>query len=172
MSDNIIVKSVVGTCISFSFILAGNVITQCFTTIPALLIDFPSPGTKDHTSRARLLGRQWPLCWSVGNQFFRPISAFGIFGYAYTAYQTYRANDRIGGDWKLLAVAAGMHVATLVHSVVNMQPLNDRLEGLAKASEKELGEAEGIARKWARWNLVRLVNPAVAGVCAIVFLVA
>ncbi|KAF2111159.1 hypothetical protein BDV96DRAFT_500034 [Lophiotrema nucula] len=168
MSDNTVIKSIAGTCISISFILAGNAVTQSFMTIPALLVDFPAPGSPGHADRARLLGRQWPLCWTVGNQFFRPISTLSFIGYTYAAYSVYKADDKSRGDWKLLAVAAGLHFVTIVHSAVNMQPLNDKLEALAtRSSEKELYEATDVATKWARWNLLRLVNPVVAGTCAI-----
>ncbi|KAF1843533.1 uncharacterized protein K460DRAFT_341781 [Cucurbitaria berberidis CBS 394.84] len=168
MSDNIIVKSVAGTCITFSFILAGNAITQSLMTVPALLVDFPPPGSPEHSERAKLLGRQWPLCWTVGNQFFRPISTLGFLGYAYAGYAVYREGVLARSDWKLFGVAAVMHLTTILHSALNMQPLNDKLEGLAsRASEKELGEAEGIARKWASWNRLRLITPVVAGSLAL-----
>ncbi|CAN9269453.1 unnamed protein product [Alternaria alternata] len=145
MSDNIYVKSVAGTCITFSFILAGNAITQSYMTVPALLVNFPRAGTPEHKDRARLLGRQWPLCWTVGNQFFRPISTLGFLGYAYAGYSVYREGMLARSDWKLL-------------------PLNDKLEALAERSnEKELGEAESIATKWASWNRLRLVTPTIAG---------
>ncbi|KAF2013032.1 hypothetical protein BU24DRAFT_494910 [Aaosphaeria arxii CBS 175.79] len=168
MSDNTIVKSIAGTCITFSFILAGNAVTQSFMTVPALLVDFPQPSSPLHAQRARLLGRQWPLCWTVGNQFFRPISTLGFLGYAYAAYATYRQGDRAERDWRFYAAAAALHLTTILHSAINMQPLNDKLEALAgRAGDKELGEAEGIARKWARWNLLRLVTPVVAGTLAL-----
>jgi len=164
MSDNIIVKTVAGTCVTFSFILVGNAITQSFMTVPALLVDFPPPGSSHHTDRARLLGRQWPLCWTVGNQFFRPISSLGFLGYAYAGYAVYKEGVRARSDWRLFAVAAAMHLTTIVHSAVNMQPLNDKLEALGgRASVKELGEAESIARQWASWNRLRLVTPLIAG---------
>jgi len=168
MSDNIIVKSVAGTCITFSFILAGNAITQSYMTVPALLVSFPPPGSPDHKDRARLLGRQWPLCWTVGNQFFRPISTLGFLGYAYAGYAVYREGMLARSDWKLFGVAAVLHLTTILHSALNMQPLNDQLEALAeRSSEKELGEAENVARKWANWNRLRLVTPVVAGSLAL-----
>lgn len=133
-------------------------------TVPALLVDFPPAGSSDHTSRARLLGRQWPLCWTVGNQFFRPMSTLGFLGYAYTAYSVYKEGNRARSDWRFFAASAIAHLVTIVHSAVNMQPLNDKLEGLAsKASEKMLLDAEPIARQWAKWNLLRLVSPVIAG---------
>lgn len=67
-------------------------------------------------------------------------------------------------DWKLFGVAAIMHLSTILHSALNMQPLNDQLEGFAeRAGEKELREAENVARKWASWNQLRLVTPVIAG---------
>ena len=140
-------------------------------TVPALLVDFPKAGTPDHISRARLLGRQWPLCWTVGNQFFRPISTLGFLGYAYAGFSVWREyKDHViaRGDWRMFAVAAIMHLTTIVHSAVNMQPLNDKLEALSgRTSEKELGEAEGIARRWGSWNRLRIVTPLIAGTLAL-----
>lgn len=137
-------------------------------TIPALLVDFPCAGNPGHSDRARLLGRQWPLCWSVGNTFFRPISTLGFVGYAYTAYAVYKEGSRSRCDWRIFAVAAAAHLATVVHSAVNMQPMNDKLEALAgRAGEKELAEAVPTARVWAHWNLIRLYNPVVAGTLAL-----
>ncbi|PVH92855.1 hypothetical protein DM02DRAFT_662547 [Periconia macrospinosa] len=164
MSDNVLVKFVAGTCIGFSFILVGNAITQTYMTVPALVVDFPKPGTAEHTSRARLIGKQWPLCWSVGNVFFRPISTFGIIGYGFSAYTLYREGPLARADWRWFAVAAALHLTTVVHSAINMQPINDKLEALAERTpEKELVQAEGIARRWASWNRVRLVTPVLAG---------
>ncbi|KAF2443058.1 hypothetical protein P171DRAFT_391143 [Karstenula rhodostoma CBS 690.94] len=171
MTDNYIVKTVAGTCVGFSFILVGNAITQSYMTVPALLVDFPKPGTPDHTSRARLLGRQWPLCWTVGNQFFRPISTLGVLGYAYAGYavwREYKEHVVAKGDWRMFAVAALLHLTTVIHSAVNMQPLNDKLEALAgRTSEKDLGAAEGIARRWGSWNRVRVITPLIAGTLAL-----
>ncbi|KAF2637528.1 hypothetical protein P280DRAFT_552196 [Massarina eburnea CBS 473.64] len=168
MTDNIIVKAVAGTCIGCSFILVGNAITQTFMTVPALIVDFPRPGTPEHSSRARLLGRQWPLCWSVGNTFFRPISTFGVLGYSFASYSLYKEGILARANWRWFAVAAALHLTTVVHSAVNMQPLNDKLESLAsKTSEKDLREAEGIARKWGSWNRVRMVTPVLAGILAL-----
>jgi uncharacterized membrane protein len=133
-------------------------------TVPALLVDFPPPGSPDHAGRAKLLGRQWPLCWTVGNQFFRPISTLGFLGYATAGYMVFREGMVARSDWKLFGLAAIMHLTTILHSALNMQPLNDKLEALAeRASEKELHQAEDIARKWASWNQLRLVTPVIAG---------
>lgn len=137
-------------------------------TIPALLVDFPSPGTEGHADRARLFGRQWPLCWQVGNVFFRPISTLSFIGYTYTAYSLYKEGSQARGDWRMFAVAAAAALTTIVHSAVNMQPLNDKLEALAeKASEKDLLKAEPIARQWAKWNLLRVVMPVLSGSLAL-----
>ena len=133
-------------------------------TVPALLVGFPPPGSPDHAERAKLLGRQWPLCWTVGNKFFRPISTLGFLGYAYAGYSVYREGVLARSDWKLFGVAAVMHLTTILHSALNMQPLNDQLEALAsRSSEKDLGQAESIALKWASWNRLRLVTPTIAG---------
>ncbi|KAF1995291.1 hypothetical protein P154DRAFT_581031 [Amniculicola lignicola CBS 123094] len=168
MSNNTIVKSVAGTCITFSFILAGNAVTQSFMTIPALLVDFPSPGAPGHADRARLLGRQWPLCWTVGNQFFRPISTLGFLGYGYAAYSVYKEGHLARSDWRVFAISAAAHFVTILHSAINMQPLNDKLEALAtRTADKDLFSAEGIALKWARWNLLRLASPVIAGSLAL-----
>ncbi|CAI6337433.1 unnamed protein product [Periconia digitata] len=168
MTDSLLVKAVAGTCIGFSFILVGNAITQTYMTIPALVVDLPKPGTPEHTSRARLIGKQWPLCWSVGNVFFRPISTIGILGYGYSAFNIYQEGPLARADWRVFAVAAALHLTTVVHSAVNMQPINDKLEALAgRTSEKELGQAEGIARRWASWNRVRMVTPVLAGALAL-----
>ncbi|KAH7120984.1 hypothetical protein B0J11DRAFT_560014 [Dendryphion nanum] len=168
MSDSTIAKGVAGTCVTFSFILAGNAVTQSFMTIPALLVNFPPPGSPTHTERARLLGQQWPLCWTVGNRFFRPISTAGVLGYGYAAYAFYNQGITARADWRFFAVAAAMHLTTVLHSALNMQPLNDKLEALAgRASDKELGQAETIAKQWASWNLLRMVTPVVAGSLAI-----
>ncbi|KAF2746382.1 hypothetical protein M011DRAFT_445909 [Sporormia fimetaria CBS 119925] len=167
MADSTLVKTISNTCITFSFILAGNAITQSFMTLPALLADWPSPTSPEHATRARLLGRQWPYCWSVGNVFFRPISALGFVGYAYTAYSVYQEGERAQSDWRVWAFAALAHFVTVLHSALNMQPLNDKLEALVRVEEKELKSAKEIAERWAKWNLVRLVNPVLAGAAAI-----
>lgn len=142
-------------------------------TVPALLVNFPAPSSPEHKERARLLGHQWPLCWTVGNQFFRPISSLGFLGYAYAGYATYKQGVLARNDWKFFAVAAVMHLATIIHSAKNMQPLNDKLEALAgRASETELKEAETVAKKWASWNRLRLLTPVIAGGLALYQLLA
>ncbi|KAI1881572.1 hypothetical protein JX265_000398 [Neoarthrinium moseri] len=161
-------EAVVGTTIAFSFILFGNAITQSFMGVPALLVDFPSPTSPDHAARVRLLGRQWPVFWAVGNVFFRPISTFGILGYGYTAYAASSGSGRLG-DWRLYALAAACHLVTVVHSAKNMQPINEKLDALKepKAPGVDSAEAEAYARRWIKFNSVRLVMPLIAGSVAL-----
>ncbi|KAF2806388.1 uncharacterized protein BDZ99DRAFT_479646 [Mytilinidion resinicola] len=175
MSSNPFIQSIAGTCISMSYILVGNAITQSFMTVPALLVDFPPAKSPAHAARAQLLGRQWPLCWTVGNQFFRPISMLGFLGYGAIAMYLYRQSSTLAArgnaaqaDWRVYAVSALCHLATIVHSARNMQPLNDKLEALAgRAGAQEMEEAEGVARRWASWNRVRILSPLVAGSLAL-----
>ncbi|KAF2490025.1 hypothetical protein BU16DRAFT_471692 [Lophium mytilinum] len=173
MASNTLIQSIAGSCISMSYILVGNAITQSFMTVPALLVDFPPAKSPSHTSRAQLLGRQWPLCWTVGNQFFRPISMLGFLGYGAVAVYLYRqSTSSVKGsaqaDWRVYAVSAVCHLITIVHSARNMQPLNDKLEALAgRASVEEMENAEAVARQWASWNRVRILNPLVAGSLAL-----
>lgn len=61
--------------------------------VPALLVDFPPPSSPGHAAAARHLGHQWPIFWSMGNVFFRPISTLGIFGYGYAGYCAYRSGE-------------------------------------------------------------------------------
>jgi hypothetical protein len=92
----------------------------------------------------------------------------GFVGYAYTAYAVYSEGNNTRADWRIFALAAAAHLVTVVHSAVNMQPLNDKLEALAgRAGDKQLLEAVPIAQKWAKWNLLRLVNPMLAGTMAL-----
>ncbi|KAI1827437.1 hypothetical protein F4861DRAFT_536000 [Xylaria intraflava] len=157
---------VIGTTIACSFILFGNAITQSFMGVPALLVDFPPPSSPEHAARARLLGRQWPTFWKVGNVFFRPISALGILGYGYTAWAA--ATQGGFGDWRFYAISAACHLITVVHSALNMQPINEKLDAL---QEPKGGVATTLAadyaRRWIRLNTVRLVTPAVAGTLAL-----
>ncbi|KAK8138232.1 hypothetical protein PG984_001612 [Apiospora sp. TS-2023a] len=169
-------EAVVGTTIAFSYILFGNAITQSFMGVPALLVDFPKPSAPGHAERARLLGRQWPVFWAVGNVFFRPISTLGIFGYGYTAWAARAAlsgTTRLG-DWRWYAVAAACHLVTVVHSAVNMQPINEKIDALSATDDKtkthgkvEARLAESYARNWISYNTVRLITPAVAGSLAL-----
>ncbi|KAK1773360.1 hypothetical protein QBC45DRAFT_364020 [Copromyces sp. CBS 386.78] len=175
-------EAVVGTTVAMSFILLGNAITQSFMGVPALLVSFPHPSSPTHADRARLLGSQWPVFWRVGNVFFRPISTFGILGYGYAAWACSRSSSSTqglssttsGNAWKLYAISALCHLITVVHSAVNMQPINAKIEGLRRREAghghgggTDLALAEYYARKWARLNLVRLVMPAVAGSVAL-----
>ncbi|KAK4168443.1 cytochrome P450 [Cladorrhinum sp. PSN259] len=180
--------AVVGTTIACSFILLGNAITQSFMGVPALLVDFPNPTSPDHAAAARRLGRQWPVFWRVGNVFFRPISTLGIVGYAFASYAAYRSSSSTtsssligtrfgsggvegGADWRLLAVSAVCHLVTVVHSAVNMQPLNGKIDALRGEGgggvKVDVSLAEWYARRWIKLNLVRLVMPAVAGSIAL-----
>ncbi|OIW25956.1 hypothetical protein CONLIGDRAFT_717616 [Coniochaeta ligniaria NRRL 30616] len=162
-------QAIVGMTIAFSYTLFGNAITQSFMGVPALLIDFPPPTSPYHAAAARHLGRQWPVFWAVGNVFFRPISTLGIFGYTFAAYHAASTSSRGGGDWRLYAVSAACHLVTVVHSAVNMQPINARIDALKDegVGTAELEKAEYWARRWARLNLVRLVMPLVAGSLAL-----
>ncbi|KAK3947068.1 hypothetical protein QBC32DRAFT_224978 [Pseudoneurospora amorphoporcata] len=174
-------EAVVGTTVAMSFILLGNAITQSFMGVPALLVSFPHPSSPTHADRARLLGSQWPVFWRVGNVFFRPISTFGILGYGYAAWACSRSassatqslGSTSGNAWKYYAISALCHLITVVHSAVNMQPINAKIEGLRRGEAghgkkgTDLALAEYYARKWARLNLVRLVMPAVAGSVAL-----
>ena len=112
--------------------------------------------------------------------FFRPISTLGIFGYAYASYATAQAASSpllrdfgYGGvdqaGWKLYAISAACHLVTVVHSAVNMQPINNKLDGLREPEKSGVDEslAEFYARKWIRLNGVRIVMPLVAGSVAL-----
>lgn len=150
-------------------ILAGNAITQTFMSVPALLVDFPPSSSPEHAARVRLLGRQWPVFEAVGHGFFKPISAIGLLGYAYTSWA---ARGRLGrglGDWRLYALSALCHLVTAIHSAVNMQPLNTKLDSLrsAGASKTDVAQAESHARSWIRCNTVRIAMPLIAGTSAL-----
>ncbi|KAM7208417.1 hypothetical protein V8F20_001395 [Naviculisporaceae sp. PSN 640] len=197
MSNNSIIPTtaVVGIQAAASFILLGNAITQSFMGVPALLVDFPRPSatnTEEYNAAARKLGRAWPVFWNMGNVFFRPLSTLGIFAYGYAAYATMQAASSpllrdlgVGNvettSWKLYAISAACHLVTVVHSAVNMQPINEKIDrlknikpagmnGEAVKVEKEVQPelAEFWARKWIRLNTVRIVMPAVAGTLALV----
>ncbi|EAA31016.1 hypothetical protein GE21DRAFT_8603 [Neurospora crassa] len=179
-------EAIVGTTVAMSFILLGNAITQSFMGVPALLIDFPHPSSPSHPQAAKHLGQQWPVFWRVGNVFFRPISTFGIIGYGYAAWASYSrsffsssssysttitSGSNSNNAWKFYAISALCHLITVVHSAVNMQPINAKIEGLNRRegdkNKTDPALAEYYARKWARLNLVRLVMPAVAGSVAL-----
>ncbi|KAI5860580.1 hypothetical protein GGS23DRAFT_599388 [Durotheca rogersii] len=161
--------AVAGTCIAFSFTLFGNAVTQTFMGVPAVIVDFPPPSSPEHAARARLLGRQWPVFWAVGNRFFRPISTIGLFGYAYTSWAS--ASQGPGGSlggWGPYAVSALCHLVTVVHSALNMMPLNEKLNALGDpGGSADPEQAESYARQWIRFNIVRVVMPAVAGSVAL-----
>ncbi|KAI1331394.1 hypothetical protein F5Y16DRAFT_395277 [Xylariaceae sp. FL0255] len=171
-----VTEFVLGTTIAFSFILFGNAITQSIMGVPALLVDFPPPSSPEHAARARLLGRQWPVFWVVGNNFFRPISTLGVFGYAYAAWAAASSSQESArlGDWRVYALSSLCHLITVVHSAVNMQPINEKLDALAVAAgEQKEGKiisggvdvalAETYARRWIQFNTVRMITPVVAG---------
>ncbi|KAF2138894.1 uncharacterized protein K452DRAFT_290539 [Aplosporella prunicola CBS 121167] len=160
-------EAVVGTSVTFSFILLGNAITQSFMSVPAVLLDFPKPGTPEHAARAQLLGRQWPVFHRIGNNFMRPMSMFGIFGYGFTAWAM--SQGRLKGDWRLLAVSSLCHLIVVIHSAINLQPLNYKIEACAdgKSEKIDLAQAEEFGRSWIRCNFVRVVCPLVAGSLAL-----
>lgn len=81
-------------------------------------------------------------------------------------------------------MAAGCHLVTVVHSAVNLQPLNERIMALGGEEGKEelkggnaqgdgdgakadVARAEDMARRWAKLNLLRMVMPLVAGSLAL-----
>ena len=148
----------------------GNAITQSFMGVPALLVDFPSPSSPDHAARARLVGRQWPVFWKVGNVFFRPISTFGIFGYGYVSWAAAAQGSSGGnlGDWRIYAVSSLCHLITVVHSAVNMQPINAQIDALREPKGGvDPAKAEKLLRRWIKGNTVRLITPVVAGSLAL-----
>jgi len=143
--------------------------------VPALLVDFPKPSAPEHAAAARHLGRQWTVFWNMGNVFFRPISALSILTYGYAGYATYMAAASGPGmmmtrrDWRVYILAAACHLITAVHSAVNMQPINAKIDALKepKATGVDSSLAEYYAKKWARLNGVRIVMPLVAGTAAL-----
>ncbi|KAF2218956.1 hypothetical protein BDZ85DRAFT_299185 [Elsinoe ampelina] len=157
-------QSITAATVTASFILVGNAITQSWMTIPTLIASFPPPSAGPaHTDRASLLGAQWALMHKVGNNFFRPISTLAIFGYAFGAYSAYQGGMK--GDWRLFALSALCHVVNVVHSAVNLQPINARLDALGEAKDK--GYAVEQARRWVECNKWRVVFPGVAGSLAV-----
>ncbi|KAF2397029.1 hypothetical protein EJ06DRAFT_158222 [Trichodelitschia bisporula] len=151
---------VIAGCIAADFVLAGNAVTQSFMTLPALLAHWPMDGPA-RNARIQLLSRQWPVCWVVGNQFFRPLSTLTTVGYAYTAWSLWAGPRTVGTthDWRPFAANALLHFTVIVHSAINMQPLNDRIA----AADDEIFE---VGTKWMRLNLYRLAIPLVTGVVA------
>ncbi|KAK3693150.1 hypothetical protein B0T22DRAFT_504658 [Podospora appendiculata] len=167
-------EAVVGTTIAFSFILLGNAITQSYMGVPALLVNFPPPSSPSHAAAARHLGQQWPVFWNVGNVFFRPISTLGILGYGYTswvaAHTSANAATPAGRSaWRLYLISATCHLITVVHSAINMQPMNSKLDGLRdpKVSGVDPSLAEYYARRWIAMNSVRIAMPLIAGSVAL-----
>ena len=138
--------------------------------VPALLVDFPPPSSPEYSARARLVGRQWPVFWQVGNVFFRPISTLGIFGYAYASWAAagQGSHGRLG-DWRIYAVSSMCHLITVVHSAINMQPINVKIDSLREESKGHEGsqKAEQLLRGWIRGNTVRMITPLVAGSLAL-----
>ena len=81
---------------------------------------------------------------------------------------TYRGGPHAKGGWRLYAVATAMHVITIVHPAVNMQPINDQPEALAgRATEKESTRAEEVTRNWITGNYPGVITPLVAGSLAL-----
>lgn len=138
-------------------------------SVPALLVNFPPSSSPDHAARVRLLGRQWPVFEAVGHGFFKPISALGLLGYAYTSWVARGRGGRGLGDWRLFALSALCHLVTVIHSAANMQPLNKKLDGLKslQTSETDVVQAESYARSWIRRNKVRIAMPLIAGTSAL-----
>jgi len=144
--------------------------------IPALILDLPPPSDPEHPKAVRRLARQWTVYFRVGNIFFRPISTLGIAGYGYVSWLVSRASGSQSGgllgaaDWKVFALAAGCHLVTVIHSALNMQPLNRKIMELAayhkQGDQKEEVKAEEFAKRWARLNLLRLAMPLIAGSAA------
>lgn len=149
-------------------------------TLPMLILDFPPPTSPEYEARAKLFGKQWPISWVAGNNFFRPLSTLATIGYAVTAWSLSRPFKNVGSalaekrDWRLYALSAALHVSVIVHSALNMQPLNDKMASLAgldshgnKDSEAAIkaGKVDAVdtATKWMNWNIYRLVIPAVTG---------
>jgi hypothetical protein len=138
-----------------------------------MITDFPAPTSPEYNTRAHLLGKQWPICWTVGNQFFRPISTISTLGYAFSALSLSRTSSLTEKkDWRFFALGALLHVSVIVHSAINMQPLNDQLAALAGTgtygkgvATMKVGEGNAveIATKWIRGNYYRLLVPMISG---------
>ena len=141
-------------------------------TMPSFMLDFPKSTSPEYKVRAQLLGKQWPVHWVVGNNVMRPISTIATLGYAFTAWSLSRSPLR-SADWRFFAVNAILHVSVIVHSAVNMQPLNDKLAALAgtgtdgkgtgKIATADEGKAHEIGTSWMRKNYYRLVVPMITG---------
>lgn len=74
-----------------------------------------------------------------------------------------------GKDWRVFAVSTACHLITVLHSALNMQPINNKLDGLRepKISGVDVRLAEYYARRWIKLNLLRLAMPVVAGSLAL-----
>ncbi|KAK2074861.1 hypothetical protein P8C59_009034 [Phyllachora maydis] len=124
-------EAVALTSSACSFILLGNAITQSYIG--------PSSGASAPASSAPSASRaRWATAGPRG-----------------------RARARARGrpavaHYYCYAAAAACHVVILVHTAVNLQPLNARLEGLKAAGPIGRGgeEAEAVARRWMALNLV------------------
>lgn len=144
-------------------------------TLPSLIINFPPATSPEYKVRAQLLGKQWPVHWVVGNNFFRPISTIATLGYAFTAWSLARSTSQFAEtkDWRWFTVNALLHVSVILHSAINMQPLNDKLAALAgtatdgkgtgKVANADEGRAVEIGTSWMRKNYYRLAIPAITG---------
>jgi hypothetical protein len=76
-------------------------------------------------------------------------------------------------DWRWFTLNALLHVTVIVHSAVNMQPLNDKLaafagvgtdgKGEGRVQTGDEGRAVEIATKWIRGNYYRLLIPSITG---------
>lgn len=137
-------------------------------SVPALLVDFPPSSSPEHAARVRLLARQWPVFGAVGHGFFKPTTALALFGYAYTSWAA-RGPGHGLGDWRLYALSAVCQLATIVHSAVNMVPLNSKIIGLetSAASKTDITQGESYARTWIRRNTIRIAMPLIAGTSAL-----
>ncbi|KAF2154542.1 hypothetical protein K461DRAFT_252568 [Myriangium duriaei CBS 260.36] len=157
-------QSITAATVTCSFVLVGNAITQSWMTIPTLLCRFPSPSDPAaYTERASILGEQWGMMHYVGNNFFRPISSVAVLGYSQAAYAAYAGSMK--GDWRLFAFAAICHVANIVHSAKNLQPINAQLDAMVGTGEK--GQAVVLAKRWIECNKWRVAFPMVAGSLAL-----
>jgi hypothetical protein len=148
-------------------------------TLPSLILDFPKYTTPEYNVRAQLLGKQWPVHWVVGNNVMRPISTLATLGYAFSAWSFSRTSSLLSEkpDWRFFALNAILHVSVIVHSAVNMQPLNDKLAALAgtgtdgkgrgKVASQDEGRAVEIGTKWIRRNYYRLIVPFTTGVISL-----
>lgn len=74
-----------------------------------------------------------------------------------------------GKDWRVFAMSTACHLITVLHSALNMQPINNMLDGLRdpKTSGVDVSLAEYYARRWIKLNLLRLAMPVVAGSLAL-----